>query len=314
MPDKPQVAQRATANRDSLPHGVPENGTSLMKLRNFLRTLGLGPGGAALTTPAIAQGGPRRRAHRADRQRVNHRQGGGAALRHVFDFWAAIPASWRATRSCSATSTGRPGNACVRISGRRSTWPTPTPIWGPPAVRGAQPDRAEDHPGGRQTPHRGSRQLQARTRRGATLRFRCHTTPAQRRSAAGLPIKSRRLPSWPARTGDGRRPRRDRVQPYGRLQHPRDWTMPTARMGDSASFQRMHRRLRSEEVHRPGLSPQNLFQGASYPPSVLRSRSPPGAANGLTALLAVQVLAGFTPSKDVSISALPAIKRPIFSA
>ena len=87
MPDKPQVAQRATANRDSLPHGVPENGTSLMKLRNFPRILGLGPGGAALTTPAIAQGGPRRRAHRADRQRVHRRQGGGAALRHVLDFW-----------------------------------------------------------------------------------------------------------------------------------------------------------------------------------------------------------------------------------
>lgn len=56
---------------------------------------------------------------------------------------------------------------------------------GAPAVRGAQLDRAEDHPDGRQTPHRGTRQPQARTRLGATLplRFRRHTTPAQRRSA-----------------------------------------------------------------------------------------------------------------------------------
>ena len=76
-----------------MPRGVPKNGTTSMKRRNFLRPLGLGLGGAALAIPAIAQGRLRRRAMRAGRQRVRHRQGGGAALRHVIAFRPPSPHS-----------------------------------------------------------------------------------------------------------------------------------------------------------------------------------------------------------------------------
>ena len=72
----------------------------------------------------------------------------------------------------------------------------------------------------------------------------------------------------------------------------RDWMMPTVRLAALYRLPADSSKASQRRAPPPWIAAQNLFQGAFHTLPVLRIRLPPGAANGMTALLAVQAPAG----------------------